>query len=189
MEERIDAVVFDAEDHGMVGIGGGAFEAVNDQFLQAGDIRPLCLELFGDAERFGLPEHFSAIGRGLPLGRAGERLGGLARLFGGSGVFDFGVGQHLSGLAQQGLQPDGVKVDIGDGGKQCFHDEPVDGAIFGAEFARPMHHHRDSLCGIHQQILQQGRFIVLAAYADACASLAARCLFALITEHFVFSFR
>ena len=186
MERGVDLRVFLAENLGVIGVGRGALQAVEDQLLESGRIVAQPHLPLGERDLAALANQPIQIAGRLPGGGPVERLGRLAGRGAGPFVHRLRPIADLGGVEQMPPQPLGVEIDVGDRGEEEFEDRPIDRRVAGVQFGRPMGVHRNALGGIHQQVLQVGGGRVLAADAILVATGSLRGLFALITEHIEF---
>ncbi len=184
VKKGVNRLVAFAEDDGVIGIGGHAFQSVGQQLAQAADI-VIQLRVGHDADHgalFQQPLH--GPGRD-ELDRLGQLAGERPVVLFGEAPMEFflqGLLQAI-GLIDPALQALWVEIDVGHGGEQGFDDEAVRALVDVAELAQPMAQEAKALQLMQQQVLQQGNFGTLAADADASAGLRVAGLFALIAKH------
>ena len=183
VEKRVHRVGFDAQSQGVMGVGRGALDAVDEQFLQAGDIFADGGLAPQDRNHFALGGQRRQVRGGRPRGRAAQGFGSSAVLFAGSQVKGPGLVTHLGGMDQDLFESERIEVDIGDGGKQGFDHEMIHRAVLGAELPGAMGVLTDALGGVDEQVLEGGGLGVFAADAGIGAAGHAESLFTLIAKH------
>jgi len=173
-QEAIDLLVLEAQDHGMVGIGRDALQAVDDELAQGAYV------LMGGGEHtdllgLGTELVFSA----LPEGRVvGDAPGGIACLR-PEGITD------AECLFDVGDDARRVEVRVRERGKESIGEEPAVGKVerslferFFAVEGRPLEH-------MDEQVHEVGCFFRLSTDTPYRASLILGRFLALVTEHIV----
>jgi hypothetical protein len=162
----------------VVGIGGQALDAVYDQFTQGEDVRVNGFIGF-DAHRFALGHHTGLIGRGYESGRSvGESHIAAGRL-------NFGLERITvpGSVIDQGNKAGRVEIHIGQGRKNGFIGELIDGRVADIDLG-PFHRHLgDPLYRINEKVLESRHLGLLAAHAYLGASFAFCRLLTLKTKH------
>jgi hypothetical protein len=173
LHEFVHALVLMTENGRVVGVGGHAFESVNEDLLQGAQVF-VGFQRLGDAVLLALGDQaFQARGRG-------ERgCGGIDR-DASLGLDGFAVGD---GFIYEHLKTGRVEIHVGQGREHAFIDEAVHGRV-GHALGPGLHRDlRESLQGVDEKILQ-GRYVgLLAANADLGASGSFGGLFTLIAKH------
>ena len=167
----------------MMRIGGGAFQSVQCQFLNPDNVftedgRPLL-----DAIFFAQPDQFVDVRGRIPDGRRMQRFGIYIPLTAGVAVQGNTAIKRTGRLFDDACKPVRIEIDVGYGCEQGIDDELIKFRIDGAQLTGLMRGTRNVLDGNHDQILQGGRFRILAAGAERRATFLFGGLFALITEH------
>ena len=89
----------------------------------------------------------------------------------------------LHGVVDQGDEPVRIEIDIGQGGKNGFAGEGVDGRVTDTDLGPGDRHLGNPLGRINEKVLKGCHIGLLAAYADLGASFAFGRLLALKTKH------
>ena len=147
---------------GMVGIGGHALEAV-EQDLHGG----AHVLVVGQAVDGGFPQIQGSQRRG---GRGTGHTGGQGR-------------GALQAFFLHGAQGDGIEIHIGQGGEQGLESEVVGGGVHDAGVTGHQGHGRQFAQLPDQLVLLDGHGLVLAADAKAGTGLALGGLFTLVAKH------
>ena len=129
VERGIDLRVFVAEDSGVIGIGGGALQSVEDQFLQAGHVVAQLHLPLGERQFFALADQPVEIGGRLPGGGPGERLGRLAGLAQADSYSALALSRIVAASSKMPLEPLGIEIDVGHRGEQEFEHRAIDLAV------------------------------------------------------------
>ncbi|MGC4119087.1 MAG: hypothetical protein QM765_31885 [Myxococcales bacterium] len=182
VEEPVDLARLAAEDGGVLGVGGGALEPVEDELGQAGRVLADAGDLGLDGGGASLGEQALAVLGGDEGGGPVELLGRGLLLVARRGVERAGLLQRLAQVAEDGDEVVGVEVDVGDRGEQRLDHRAAERVVVLAEHVGAVGVHRDALGGVDHQVLQGAGDRVLAAVADALAALAADGLFTLVAE-------
>ncbi len=183
VERGVDLRVFMVEDAGVIGVGGGALQSVEDQFLQAGHVVAQADLPPGDRHLLGLPHQAVEIG-----GRLARRRGRKAAP--ASCPPSHRPPRRASGPCRgawrrraDDLEPGGIEVDVRDRGEEEVEHGAVDLAVGGPQLGGPMGVHRNALGGMHQQVLQPRGGRTFAADAELRATGAFGRLLTLIAVH------
>ena len=175
--------VFLAEQMRVIGVGGGALEAVRDELLEAGDVAPEPLA----SARVSIARDPGGRGlrcRGPASMRRGRqssrRLPGLrARVL----IERFRLVANGCRLLDENREVFGIEIDVRHGRKERLDREHVDVAVARAQLRRAVRVHRNALGRVQQDVLQRRGRRVLAADAGENAARPFRGLLALVTEH------
>ena len=151
-----------AQFGGMVGIGGHALEAV-EQDLHGGT-------------------HVLVFGQAVD-GRVAQVQGGQRRGRRGTGHAGGQGGGALQAFFLHGAQGDGIEIHIGQGGEQGLEGEVVGGGVHDAGVTGHQGHGRQFAQLPYQLVLLDGHGLVLAADAKAGTGLALGGLFTLVAKH------
>ena len=158
VEERVDLVAFLPENLRVVRVRRDAFQAVDDEFLQAGDVVAERFLAAQDGDLLAPGEsRLCGSARRLPRRRAGERLGRLARGRAGVLVFRLHARADLGGLDDHAAQGGRVEVDVGQRREHRLDREDVRLVVLHAQFPRPRRVHGKALARVDQQVLQVPR--------------------------------
>ncbi len=171
--ECVDFVALAAENQGMVGVGGVALHAVDEDLLDRLDVRVDVVALH--AVGFALLHQADGIGRGLPLGGFGDRCADRSGQGLGLLLDDRSFAEDLGNRL-------GVEVDVGYRGEKPFDHEAVDLHVLFPGLAGFVGIEGNAFEGIDQQVLQGGDIRLLTADADLGAA-AVGCLLALKAKH------
>ena len=187
VEERVHLVAFLPENLRVVRVRRDAFQAVNDEFLQAGDVVAERLLAAQDGDLLDLAVQALRVSRRLPRRRAGKRLGRLARGLAGGLVFRLHARAHFGGLGDHAAQGGRVEIDVGQRREDRLDRENVRLMVLHTQFPRARRVHGKALARVDQQVLQSSDFRVLPAHPADRARDSFRRLLALIAKHCNFS--
>ncbi|KAF5060555.1 hypothetical protein DSECCO2_324580 [anaerobic digester metagenome] len=173
LHEFVHALVLAAQDSGVVGVGGDALEAVDEDLLQGAKVL-VGFQGFGDIVLFALGDKsFEGRGRGEGGGRGGDIDAGL-------GLEGLAAGH---GVPDQDFEAGRVEIDVGQGREDAFVDEAVQVGVGHALGAGLHGHFGQPLQGVDEKILESGHFGLLAAHADFGAAGSFGSLFTLVAKH------
>ena len=168
-QEGVDLLAFEAEHRGVVGIGGDALQAVDDQFLQGAQVL-VAFRQHADLRRFGLETGLVAF--------PGGHLRQLRRTQRGAQL-----ALHPDRLQDLVGDPGVVEVGVGDGQEQALGDEQAHFLAGRAGGAGQFLEEGQALEVEHQQIHEIAGFGLLAAGAADAAAFVPGGFLALETEH------